>query len=121
VARNATNTQQVTYATVISLAQGGRDVTIQNRSLLPEHLTIIANQARAQSESTETEISFTAAGVPWLRRGQYITLTGLIDEIGYEVPLQRALVTEARIEYRESSANPTYLSYIKAIFWKDGP
>lgn len=113
--------QQVTFATLISTQPGAKDVTINNKSLLPQHLTIIAQQARAQNGSTEVEISFTAAGMPWLRRGQYITLTNLFAEDGTTpIVLPSALVTEARIEYRESSESPTYLTYCKAVYWEDG-
>lgn len=114
-----TNEQQITFATLISTQPGAKDITINNKSLLAQHMTIIAQQARAQSGSTEVEISFTAAGMPWLRRGQYITLTGLFAEDGTTpIVLPAALVTEARIEYRESSESPTYLTYCKAVFWE---
>lgn len=116
---SGTADQQITFATLISSQPGAKDVTINNKSLLAQHMTIIANQARAQSGSTEVEISFTAAGMPWLRRGQYITLTDLFAEDGTTpIVLPAALVTEARIEYRESSEAPTYLTYCKAVFWE---
>jgi hypothetical protein len=119
LARNASSEQQLVHAVLISNAPGAKDITINNRSLLLEHMHIIASQAQQASGATEVEISFSAAGMPWIRRGQYITLTGLFAEDGTTpVPLQPALVTESRIEYRESSESPTYLTYVKALFWE---
>lgn len=116
---NISNEQQVTFGTLISTEPGAKDVTISNKSILPVHMNIIANQARAFSGSTEVEINFTAAGMPWLKRGQIITLTGLVAEDGITpIPLQPALVSECKIEYREGSPNATYQTYVKALYWK---
>jgi len=106
------------FATLISQAPGARDVTITNNNLLQEHLQIIAGQAAQANGATEIEISFTAAGFPWLRRGQAIHLTGLEDEFGYEIDIAPATVSEVRTEYRESGDGPTYLSYVKALYWE---
>jgi hypothetical protein len=114
----AESSQPITYATIISTAIGAKDVTIQNRNLLLPHLQIIAAQAAFASGATEVEINFTAAGIPWLHRGQFLQLTGLQDEFGYDIPLQTALVTESKIEYRESTSAPTYLTHVKACWWE---
>ena len=111
----------ITYGILISSELGAKDITIDNPNLLLEDLLYIKAQALASSGSTEVEISFSAAGMPWIRRGQFITLTGLFAEDGTTpIPLAAALVTEARVEYRETSKTPTYLTYVKALFW-EGP
>jgi hypothetical protein len=123
VSRNAndptTPTSDVVYAVVISTAPGAKDVNITNRNLLDEHLASIAAQASAASGSTETEISFTAAGMPWIRRGQYLTITGLDDELGYDIPIATALVIEARVEYREGEGDggSSYTTFVRAAYW----
>lgn len=117
--KNTNNEEPVTYAAVISLDVGAKDMTIQNKNLLPEHLAIIAAQAQAASGAVETEVSFTAAGMPWIKRGQYMQITGLHREDGVtEIPLGAGLVTDARIEYREAEGNPTYLSIVKYVYWE---
>lgn len=116
--------ETVTFATVISLEPGGKDFSLSNANLLVEQLAIIAAQAAATSEAVEHEASFTAAGIPWIRRGQGITLTGLFAENGTTpIPIGPALVTQARFEYRESAepgGDPTYLTYVKALWWTGG-
>ena len=115
---NISKQQPVTYATVIDLdAIDGKDVTIQNGNLLLPEIKIIADQARQVNGATEWEVNFTAIGFPWLLRGQYLTLTGLEDEGGTVRDVGPALITEARIEYREDSPSPTYLTFVKAVFW----
>lgn len=116
----ADNTIAVTYGVVISQDPLARDVTISNRSLLPEHALKIKAQAIAASGALEREIKFTAAGMPWLRRGQFILLEGLISEGPYEEPItfQPALVTAARLEYREGpDGEPSYKSYVSMVYW----
>jgi hypothetical protein len=109
--------EQVVYATVISNDPGARDITITNKNLLAEHLAIIAGQATRASGATEVEASFTAAGMPWIHRGQTLVLTGLDDDLGYDIPLQPFLVVEAKLEYRENSENPTYLTHVRGVFY----
>lgn len=117
--KSANSDETVTYATVISLAAFAKDLTIQNKSLLQEHLTLIARQAVASSGKTEVEVSFTAAGMPWIKRGQFLQITGLHREDGTTlIPLGAGLVTEARIEYRETKDGPTYKSMVKYVYWE---
>ena len=112
-----TTTEPVVYAAVISLAPGAKDVTIADNNLLPEHLAVITAQATQASGGKEREISFTAAGLPWIRRGQFIQITGFEDEYGTPRAFAPALVSEARLEYRESSDGPTYTTYVRALSW----
>ena len=49
-----------------------------------------------QIDEHEVEISFTAAGMPWNCRGQSIVLTGLTDDLGYDIPEPPSLVPDAR-------------------------
>ena len=107
----------VTYAAVIdgSNGVGSRDFSLRNPNLLENDLLVIAGQAKQASGKKELEFSFTAAGIPWLRRGQRLQLTGLEDEAGGSIPIQLALVTECRHEFREGRA---YLSHVKACWWE---
>ena len=107
----------VTYAAVIdgSNGRGSRDFSLHNPNLLENDLAVIAAQARQASGKTEVELSFTAAAIPWLRRGQRLQLTGLEDEAGGSIPLQLALVTECKHEFREGQS---YRSHIKACWWE---
>jgi len=107
----------VTYAVVIDGApgRGSRDFSLTNGNLLENDLRIIAGQAVAATGKTEVELSFTAHGISWLRRGQRLALTGLEDESGGSIPLQLALVTECKIEYREGQS---YKTYVKACWWE---
>lgn len=112
-----TTEEPVVYATVIGTAIGAKDVTITSPHLLLPELAIIAGQAARATGATEVEVSFSAAGMPWIHRGQSLALTGLEDDLGYDIPLQSFLVTEAKLEYRESSENPTYLTHVRAVFY----
>lgn len=110
--------EPITLGKIISTLPGAKDFTVTNASLLMEHLQIILAQAEAASGATEYEINFTAAGIPWIHRGQFIQLTGLTREDGVTpIPLQNSLVSEAKQEYRETSPEPTYLTHVKALFW----
>lgn len=110
----------ISYGILISQQPGAKDITIDNPNLLLTDLLIIAAQARAASGATEVEINFTAAGMPWIKRGQFIHLTNLFAEDGTTpIATKTALVSEARVEYREQGEEPTYLTYVKALYWDD--
>jgi hypothetical protein len=115
---NVNDSPPFTVGVIISTLPSAKDVTISDRNLLPQHLQIILAQARAAHGATESEMSFTAAGMPWLHRGQYIQLTGLFKEDGTTpIPLNNALLSEVKHEYRESNPKPTFLSHVKALWW----
>jgi len=108
----------VTYGAIISEPPGAKDLSLSNASLLLPELQLIAAQAAAASGATEHEVSFTAAGMPWLRRGQYLHLTGLTRvEDGSSIPVQSAIVSEAKQEYRESDEGQSYLTHVRALYW----
>jgi hypothetical protein len=111
----------VVYATVISSQPGARDVTVSNNNLTQAHLGVIAAQAAEASGATEVEVSFTAANIPWLRRGGGLALTGLTDEGGGPIALSNFLITEVKHEYREGDAAPTYLTHVRASYWAHSP
>ena len=105
------------FAVLISSEITAKDVSMSNNNLRLADLNLIAAQALAASGSTETEISFTAANIPWLNRGDYLALTGLENEAGDPIPLSTALITEAKHEYRENGPNPTSLTHVRASYW----
>lgn len=112
----------ITYGILISQEPGAKDITINAPDLLLPELLIIANQAKASSGNVEVSITFCAAAMPWIRRGQYITITGLFAEDGTTpIPISTALVTDARVEYREDSESPEYKTYVTAVFWEARP
>lgn len=121
--RGGSSLETVTYAAVISLEPRARDFSMSNANLLDTDLAVIAAEARASSGATEHEVSFTAAGLPWVHRGQYIEVVDLFAEDGVTpIPIGPALVTEARFEYREGpdGGSPSYLTFVKALWWTGG-
>jgi hypothetical protein len=111
----------ISYGILISQEPAAKDITIDNPNLLLSDLLVIAQQAKDNSGSTEVSITFTAAGMPWIRRGMYLTLTDLFAEDGTTpIPLPASLITDARVEYREDSEEPTYDTYVTAVFWEKG-
>ncbi len=109
------------YAMMVS--GQGKDVTITNNNLLLPELKIIAGQATLASGAIETEVSFTAANIPWIERGGQLLLSGIEDEFGAPLVIGSAsgsfsgLITEAKFEYREDSENPTCLIHVRASTW----
>ena len=92
------------------------DFQYDNKNLEDSHLRIIAQHCRDASGAEEIEVSFVAANIPWLRRGQMIQITNLDDENGDDIPLAPMLVLEHRLEY-DGSQNPKYTSTVRAVSW----
>lgn len=92
------------------------DFKYANKNLEMPNLEIIAQQCRDASGAEELEISFTAANIPWLRRGQMIQITNLDDESGADIPLPPMLIFENKLEY-DGGASPKYTSTVRAVAW----
>lgn len=106
---------------VISRLKGAKDFALQNRNLLLPHMRQIAAQARSVSGASEFEVSFTAVGIPWLRRGMFVLLTDFLEADDVTpIEMSAALVTEVKMAYRESSPEPTYAASVKALWWEFG-
>jgi hypothetical protein len=111
--------EQLVVEVVDATQPGAKDITVQDANLTVRELRVILAQARFASGATEYEINFTASGIPWVRRGQSIRITGLLAEDGVTpIVLDDALVFEVHTEYREDSEQPTYLTGVKAVYWK---
>jgi len=113
---NAVSSPPIGVAAIISGAPGAKDISYSNPNLTEADLQVIMGQAVAASGAVEMEVNFTAVGVPWLRRGQRMALTGLSADDGTPIPLQTMFVTEVRTEFDEASA--TSLSSVKAAWWE---
>lgn len=98
-------------------ADGVKDFSLTNDNLPQEAVDLIFAQAAAASGAWEHEMNFTMVNVPWLRRGQVISLTGFTAEDGEPVDIRPALLTEVSTNHREDGPNPTSISRVKAIWW----
>jgi hypothetical protein len=100
----------------------GKDVSLSGNTMYYSGLfDLICKMAAVSSGATEVEFSFTAANMPWLKQGQGIMLTGLQDEYGGTILLDVGVVTEAKLEYRENSSNPTSLVHVQAVYYGRAP
>ena len=103
-------------AEIVDNVPGAKDFSFTDRNFTAVELEIVAGQCRASSGAEEVEVTFTAANIPWLRRGQVLTITGLVDENSASVVLPRFMVFDNKIEFVESRS-PQYISQVRAIGW----
>jgi hypothetical protein len=94
-----------------------RSVLFQHGSLVESDLEYLYGCFEKSSGNWEWQISMSYLGIPWLRKGMVLYLTGMKDADGNTIPLAPALVTEQRLRYDESSRNPSMVSHLTAIFW----
>jgi len=94
-----------------------RSVLFQHGSLVESDLEYLYGCFEQASGNWEWQISMSYLGIPWLRKGMVLYLTGLQDADGNAIPLAPALVTEQRLKYDESSKNPSMISHLTATFW----
>jgi hypothetical protein len=110
--------EQLSVEAWISTGVYAKDVTYNNRNLTQEDLDYIAAQFQAASGLWAYEMTLTYASMPWIRKGDVLQLTGLLAEDGTTpIPLGPALVVEQRLTYDESSASPSMLSTLRAVWW----
>ena len=102
---------------VISTDPKAVDFTYSNPNLTLEDLEVIMVQLEEGSSLWETELSFMAVSMPWLRRGSVIFLYGLEAADGTPIVLKPAVVVEVNTNYDESSATPSMLSQVRAVYW----
>ncbi|MFB3816150.1 MAG: hypothetical protein ACE147_00685 [Candidatus Methylomirabilales bacterium] len=94
------------------------DVRYSNPHLAEEDLAFILDQFRAVSGLWHYVIRLTGVAMPWLRKGNVLHLTGLLAEDGVtEIPLQPALITEAKLTYNESGNPPAMLRTMTLEYW----
>jgi hypothetical protein len=106
-------------AKVIDDVPGAKDFSLNNTNLSQAQLNTIYDQAVASSGCFEYEVMFTAANIPWIKKGQMLHLTDLHDEGGVrEIVIRTFLVVEAKVEYDNSDVNnPRSLSQVRGVFW----
>ncbi len=94
-----------------------RSVVYQHGSLVEDDLNYLYGCFQRASGNWEWQVQMSYVGIPWLRKGMVVYITGLKDDLGREIPLQPALVTEQRLKYNESSEKPSMISSLTATFW----
>lgn len=99
-------------------APGAQDFSFTNASLRQDAINTIYEQAVASSGAQEYEVQFTAAAIPWIKKGMMLKLTGLYYEDGVTpVDLPEFLVLDCRLIHTENGANPSSLHQVKGVFW----
>ena len=101
---------------IIDDVPGAKDISIQ-ADLDEGAIGTIFSQAVQSSGAQEYEIQFTAANIPWAKKGMMLKLTGLEYEDGSALDLPQFLVLDNRVIYIEDSMTPTSLTQIKGCFW----
>ena len=97
------------------------DVQYSNPNLSAEDLAFIMAQFAAASGLWEYELTLTYLAMPWIRKGNVLSLTGLLAEDGTPIPLEPALVVQQTLNYDEASSSPSMLSQIRAMCWSGTP
>jgi hypothetical protein len=88
----------------ISEAPDAASVHYSNPNLQAEDLAFILEQLRRASGAWEWEVQLTGATMPWLRRGQRIQFTGLVDADEQEIQVPVLTVTDLSLVHDEGAA-----------------
>jgi hypothetical protein len=102
---------------IIDNNPGAKDFTLQNVSMTQTLINTIQTQAKASSGAFEYEVQFTAANIPWLKKGMMLSLTGMTFEDGSPFVLPNMFVMDTRIIHTENNAQPSSLTQVKCLFW----
>lgn len=117
---DSTPLEQIQLVETISTDPKARDFRFSNRNLDADDLEFIMNQFRTASGNFEYEIILEFMHMPFLRKGNILSLTGLFAEDGVTpIPLDPALVIEHMLEFDESSESSQMVSNLRATFWRD--
>lgn len=79
-------------------------------------LQLMGNQICKASALWQWEITFTGVNIPWLRRGDVVQLTGLLDEAQQPLALPPALIQTFADDYDEVG-NLSHVRQYKALAW----
>jgi hypothetical protein len=94
------------------------DAQFSNRSMEQEDLDFIMDQFESASGNYEYELRMDLLAMPWIRKGNYLQLTGLLAEDGVTpIPLSPALVFEQRLNFDESNARAQMVTTLRCVFW----
>lgn len=104
---------------IISTDPRAHDFSYQNDDLLESDINALFLQFQQASGAIEYEIAFQALGMPWLRKGAIVHLTGLLFEDGVEYTLYPALIISESLTYDESGS-PQLVADFRAVFWRPG-
>jgi hypothetical protein len=77
----------------------------------------IYQQIAECSQLWQFEVSFTGVNVAWLRRGDVIRITDLVDSEGQPIALPPLLVQQFRLDYDESARPPSLSRQIRCLGW----
>lgn len=113
----AGGTRAFKNAIIDLVTPGAKDFSFENPSMTQDAINTIYEQAVASSGAQEYEVQFTAAHIPWIKKGMMLKLTGLFYEDGVTpVDLPNMLVLDSRIIHTESGS-PSSLVQVKCLFW----
>lgn len=103
---------------IVDNVPGAKDITITDDNLDQQGVNAVFEQGKASSGAMEYEVQFTAAQIPWVKKGMMLKITGLMYEDGVTaVDLPEFLVLDARIIHTEDSEHPSSLVQVKGVFW----
>jgi len=93
------------------------DIRYSNENMTEADLAYIMSKFEAANGKWAYELEIEYVSMPWLRKGNVLSITGLKAENGTtDIPLQPALVTDQRLQYLEGE-NPVMISLLTARYW----
>ena len=98
--------------------QASINVSESNSNWLLPDLQFVMAQYVQCSGLFEYELSISGVSMPWITRGQYIQITGLVTETGAPITLPLLLVTEVVLTYDESVPAASTKQRIRAFGWR---
>jgi hypothetical protein len=104
---------------IISTDSRAHDFSYQHDDLTEADINALFAQFQQASGAIEYEIAFQALGMPWLRKGAVVHLTGLLFEDDVEYTLYPALIISESLTYTEAS-NPQLVADFRAVYWRPG-
>ncbi len=102
---------------IISADADAQDLTFSCPHLEQADLDYIWAAIAAASGAWQYELQMEYLAMPWIRKGNVILLTSLVDHTGAPVPLQPALITAQTLRYDEGGNNPEMVSRLTATYW----
>jgi len=94
------------------------DIRYSNASLTEADLAYLMAKFEAANGKWAYELEIEYVSMPWLRKGNVLSITGLKAENGTtDIPLQPALVTDQRLQSVDQGESPVMISLLTARYW----
>lgn len=107
---------QITNIKTFSTDADAEDIEFSDENMTADDLVFIMAMFTASQNLYEHEIMFGGVAMPWLVRGQTILITDIASEdVGVQITLPPATITEVRSEYVETGGSPRYLMTARAF------